>query len=267
MPLQVGLVIDLTNTDRYYGTGDMGNEFAYHQQQFDGEPIHHIKAGASTAVLAVAVLAATEMQLTCSVLQIRCRGRGAAPDPAAANEFCWALVDFGLYLKEADLKRWVVVHCTHGYNRTGRWFCQGLNTPGGGPGHCGKTVHCIHAYLLFPAAQRAWCSYAAHAACWHSFARTACQHLPGKQPTGRLEASQALLAADAVRVLALRQPAAAGCCRLQDTVPAHCCSLTALLPQPRPFLRAGCTADHTAAGCILARAHAARDSSVLLECP
>ncbi len=58
-----------------------------------------------------------------SVLQIRCRGRGQAPDPAAANEFCWALVDFGLYLKEADLKRWVVVHCTHGYNRTGRWFC------------------------------------------------------------------------------------------------------------------------------------------------
>ena len=62
MPLQVGLVIDLTNTDRYYGTGDMGNEFAYHQQQFDGEPIHHIKAGASTAALAVA---ATQMQLTC----------------------------------------------------------------------------------------------------------------------------------------------------------------------------------------------------------
>ena len=59
-----------------------------------------------------------------SVLQIRCRGRGQAPDPAAANEFCWALVDFGLYLKEADLKRWVVVHCTHGYNRTGRWFCH-----------------------------------------------------------------------------------------------------------------------------------------------
>eukprot|EP00891_Asterochloris_glomerata_P008948 jgi/Astpho2/8948/gw1.00133.212.1_t len=86
--MQVGLVIDLTNTDRYYGTGDMGND-----------------SHAS------------------SVLQIRCRGRGQAPDPAAANEFCWALVDFGLYLKEADLKRWVVVHCTHGYNRTGRWFC------------------------------------------------------------------------------------------------------------------------------------------------
>ena len=59
-----------------------------------------------------------------SVLQIRCRGRGQAPDAAAANEFCWALVDFGLYLKEADLKRWVVVHCTHGYNRTGRWLCK-----------------------------------------------------------------------------------------------------------------------------------------------
>ena len=192
VPLQVGLVIDLTNTDRYYGTGDLGNEFAYHQQQFDGEPIHHIKAGACTAALLLQCWQGQNCSShASSVLQIRCRGRGQAPDPTAANEFCWALVDFGLYLKEADLKRWVVVHCTHGYNRSGRWFCQvsahlGMGGLATVARLCTASMPTSFSSSKGPVQLPRPCSLLAQLACG------ACLHSPGRQPTGWLIATQAL---------------------------------------------------------------------------
>lgn len=62
--------------------------------------------------------------------QIKCRGHGQAPDPSAVNDFCWELSTFAQHqqssretaLKEGypePPKAYVVVHCTHGFNRTG----------------------------------------------------------------------------------------------------------------------------------------------------
>ena len=47
--------------------------------------------------------------------QIQCRGRGEAPEPEAVNSFVWTLMT---YLRAEPCKH-VIVHCTHGFNRTG----------------------------------------------------------------------------------------------------------------------------------------------------
>jgi mRNA-capping enzyme len=52
----------------------------------------------------------------CAVLlQIPCRGRGESPDPVAVNMAVWeirkALV--------AQPNLYILVHCTHGFNRSG----------------------------------------------------------------------------------------------------------------------------------------------------
>ena len=63
-------------------------------------------------------------------MQIHCKGRGEAPAPAAVNDFCWELSTFAQHqqaqrefaLKEhipEPPKLYVLVHCTHGFNRTG----------------------------------------------------------------------------------------------------------------------------------------------------
>ena len=38
-----------------------------------------------------------------------------APEPHAVNQFCWELRDYRTRFPD----KWVVVHCTHGFNRTG----------------------------------------------------------------------------------------------------------------------------------------------------
>lgn len=45
--------------------------------------------------------------------QIPCRGRGQAPEPEAVNDFVWEVAS----QKVANAT--VLVHCTHGFNRTG----------------------------------------------------------------------------------------------------------------------------------------------------
>ena len=48
-----------------------------------------------------------------------------APEPHAVNEFFWELLNF----RKLNPDKWVVVHCTHGYNRTGKGFPSQHRTP------------------------------------------------------------------------------------------------------------------------------------------
>ncbi|KAJ4898297.1 mRNA capping enzyme family protein [Raphanus sativus] len=77
---KLGLVIDLTNTTRYYSTADLKKE-----------GIKHVK--------------------------IACRGRDAVPDNVSVNAFVNEVNQFVLNLKHS--KKYILVHCTHGHNRTG----------------------------------------------------------------------------------------------------------------------------------------------------
>ncbi|KAK4775931.1 hypothetical protein SAY87_023892 [Trapa incisa] len=77
---KLGLVIDLTNTSRYYSTSDLKKE-----------GIKHVK--------------------------IACVGRDAVPNNAQVNEFVYEVSQF-LY-RQKQAKRHIFVHCTHGHNRTG----------------------------------------------------------------------------------------------------------------------------------------------------
>ncbi|VVA96156.1 unnamed protein product [Arabis nemorensis] len=76
----LGLVIDLTNTTRYYHTLDLKK---------DG--IKHVK--------------------------IACRGRDAVPDNVSVNTFVNEVNQF--ILTQKHTKKYILVHCTHGHNRTG----------------------------------------------------------------------------------------------------------------------------------------------------
>ncbi|OMO97430.1 hypothetical protein COLO4_14610 [Corchorus olitorius] len=76
---KLGLVIDLTNTSRYYQTTDLKKE-----------GIKHVK--------------------------IQCRGRDAVPDNVSVNTFVYEVSQFLLRQKS---KKYILVHCTHGHNRTG----------------------------------------------------------------------------------------------------------------------------------------------------
>ncbi|KAG5253305.1 mRNA-capping enzyme [Salix suchowensis] len=77
---KLGLVIDLTNTTRYYSTTDLKKE-----------GIKHVK--------------------------IYCKGRDAVPENAAVNTFVYEVMQF--LLRQKHSKKYIVVHCTHGHNRTG----------------------------------------------------------------------------------------------------------------------------------------------------
>ncbi|TQD92797.1 hypothetical protein C1H46_021572 [Malus baccata] len=79
---EVGLVIDLTNTTRYYPLSD-----------WTKEGIRHVKAS------------------------IQCRGRDSVPDNAAVDEFLYEVSQF--FSNRTDPMRYILVHCTHGHNRTG----------------------------------------------------------------------------------------------------------------------------------------------------
>ncbi|KAK9804496.1 hypothetical protein WJX73_010638 [Symbiochloris irregularis] len=78
--LRVGLVLDLTNTYRYYDSEEWE-------------------------------------QMGVQYLKIHCRGRGEVPEPEAVNRFCWEVASF--HSHEENQGSHVVVHCTHGFNRTG----------------------------------------------------------------------------------------------------------------------------------------------------
>ncbi|KAL3717058.1 hypothetical protein ACJRO7_008610 [Eucalyptus globulus] len=77
---KIGLVIDLTNSTRYYSPADLKK---------DG--IKYVK--------------------------IRCVGRLEVPEPAAVNEFVFEVIQF--LSRQKHSKKFIFVHCTHGHNRTG----------------------------------------------------------------------------------------------------------------------------------------------------
>ncbi|CAK9179760.1 unnamed protein product [Ilex paraguariensis] len=77
---KLGLVIDLTNTTRYYSISDMGKE-----------DIKHVK--------------------------IFCRGRDSVPDNGSVNQFVYEVLQF--VAQQRHTKNYILVHCTHGHNRTG----------------------------------------------------------------------------------------------------------------------------------------------------
>ncbi|XP_061344419.1 uncharacterized protein LOC133290366 [Gastrolobium bilobum] len=77
---KLGLVIDLTNTSRYYPVSDLKKE-----------GIKHVK--------------------------IQCRGRDSVPDNLSVNQFVYEVTQF--LARQKHSKKYILVHCTHGHNRTG----------------------------------------------------------------------------------------------------------------------------------------------------
>ncbi|CDP06519.1 unnamed protein product [Coffea canephora] len=77
---KLGLVIDLTNTYRYYPLQDLKK---------DG--IKHVK--------------------------ISCKGRDSVPENEAVNQFVYEVSQF--LARQKHSKKYILVHCTHGHNRTG----------------------------------------------------------------------------------------------------------------------------------------------------
>ncbi|XP_019432012.1 PREDICTED: mRNA-capping enzyme-like isoform X2 [Lupinus angustifolius] len=77
---KLGLVIDLTNTSRYYPVTDLKKE-----------GIKHVK--------------------------IQCKGRDSVPDNLAVNQFVYEVTQF--LVRQKHSKKYILVHCTHGHNRTG----------------------------------------------------------------------------------------------------------------------------------------------------
>ncbi|KAM0949321.1 putative mRNA (guanine-N(7)-)-methyltransferase [Dioscorea sansibarensis] len=76
----LGLVVDLTNTSRYYSPSE-----------WTKQGIKHVK--------------------------IPCKGRDAVPDSESVNIFVYEVMQF--LSRQKHSKKYVLVHCTHGHNRTG----------------------------------------------------------------------------------------------------------------------------------------------------
>lgn len=89
----LGLAIDLTRSKRYYDMDD----WRKHGVQY---------------------------------LKIACRGRGEAPEPEAVNDFCFELARF---FADTGGASGALVHCTHGFNRTGFMLCSYLVRQAGMP--------------------------------------------------------------------------------------------------------------------------------------
>lgn len=77
---EIGLVVDLTNTTRYYSPSE-----------YQRQGIKHLK--------------------------IACKGRDSVPDNESVNKFCFEVSQF--LIRQKAVKKYVLVHCTHGHNRTG----------------------------------------------------------------------------------------------------------------------------------------------------
>ncbi|KAL1549903.1 mRNA guanylyltransferase [Salvia divinorum] len=77
---KIGLVIDLTNSDRYYKVKDWSDE-----------GIKHVK--------------------------IKCTGRDSVPNNEGVNKFVYEVQQF--LASQRQPNRHILVHCTHGHNRTG----------------------------------------------------------------------------------------------------------------------------------------------------
>lgn len=66
-------------------------------------------------------MVSSEANVGSLLLQIKCRGRGEVPDPEVVNQFCYEVHKFKAEERQSGLPpRHILVHCTHGYNRSGR---------------------------------------------------------------------------------------------------------------------------------------------------
>ncbi|XP_020576063.1 mRNA-capping enzyme-like isoform X4 [Phalaenopsis equestris] len=77
---ELGLVVDLTNTTRYYS------------------PLEYTRLGIK-------------------YIKIACKGRDAVPDNESVNKFVYEVMQF--IGRQKHSRKTVLVHCTHGHNRTG----------------------------------------------------------------------------------------------------------------------------------------------------
>ncbi|KAI5065958.1 hypothetical protein GOP47_0018582 [Adiantum capillus-veneris] len=80
---EVGMVIDLTNTTRYYQASEWRDQGG----------IKYVK--------------------------IPCRGRNEVPDNASVNIFVFEVMHFMNVQRSSNTNKHILVHCTHGFNRTG----------------------------------------------------------------------------------------------------------------------------------------------------
>ncbi|CAO2141401.1 unnamed protein product [Urochloa humidicola] len=79
---EIGLVIDLTNTTRYYSSAEWTKQGTKH-------------------------------------VKIPCKGRDAVPDNESVNVFVYEAMMFIDRQKQSKNPKYILVHCTHGHNRTG----------------------------------------------------------------------------------------------------------------------------------------------------
>ncbi|KAG6486209.1 hypothetical protein ZIOFF_054779 [Zingiber officinale] len=103
-PEVLGLVIDLTNTSRYYS-----------QSEWIKIGIKHVKARNLFFILATVVRC--NYLLNPFLIQIPCKGRDSVPDNESVNIFVHEVLQFLSRMRHS--KRYILVHCTHGHNRTG----------------------------------------------------------------------------------------------------------------------------------------------------
>ncbi|KAG2485988.1 hypothetical protein HYH03_015311 [Edaphochlamys debaryana] len=88
--MEVGTVIDLTKSRNYYDFRQEMEELGYGSRGREC-PINFVK--------------------------IECRGRGEAPQPSEVNEAVWHIF---VHHSDPELaSKYVLLHCTHGFNRTG----------------------------------------------------------------------------------------------------------------------------------------------------
>uniref|UniRef100_M8CCT6 mRNA-capping enzyme n=1 Tax=Aegilops tauschii TaxID=37682 RepID=M8CCT6_AEGTA len=79
---EIGLVIDLTNTSRYYSPAEWTKQGTKH-------------------------------------IKIPCKGRDAVPDNESVNTFVYEVMMYLERQKHTKTPKYILVHCTHGHNRTG----------------------------------------------------------------------------------------------------------------------------------------------------
>ena len=149
----MGLIIDLTNSWRYYDLEEVHSLGVEHRKimcKGRGKvslPLpasycayHPFSAGIGRCTALTCPDRARPITLKGRIIAplgclYLCESHSAmqAPEPQAVNQFVWELMNFN----RTNSGKWAVVHCTHGYNRTGgSSACASLRGP------VGKTVWC-----------------------------------------------------------------------------------------------------------------------------
>ena len=124
----VGMVIDLTNTKRYYDAMDWKElqvNYVKVPQRLTGErgvgdtllrkKRCLVSGGSGTRLQGTRETLSLEADRI-NAVQMPCRGRGQTPEEATVNNFTWEVMRFN----EAHPELLIAIHCTHGFNRTGK---------------------------------------------------------------------------------------------------------------------------------------------------